>query len=73
MTASTPPLTTRRAWKALEAPLADHWLPYVHGKTSREKAARELLIAIRALIDWWIERLEREPEMPVEVQDIPIE
>ena len=37
------------------------------------QAARELLIALRALIDWWIARLEREPERPVEVQDIPIE
>ena len=36
-------------------------------------AARELLIALRALLDWWIARLEREPERPVEVQDIPIE
>src|SRR3954451_6275814 len=36
-------------------------------------AARELLVALRALIDWWIERLEREPERPVEVEDIPIE
>ena len=36
-------------------------------------AARELLIALRALIDWWIARLEREPEQPVEVQDIPID
>ena len=36
-------------------------------------AARELLLALRALIDWWIARLEREPERPVEVQDIPID
>jgi hypothetical protein len=36
-------------------------------------ALRELLVALRALIDWWIARLEREPERPVEVQDIPIE
>ena len=36
-------------------------------------ALRELLLALRALIDWWIARLEREPERPVEVQDIPIE
>ena len=36
-------------------------------------AARELLVALRALIDWWIARLEREPEAPVEVQDIPID
>jgi hypothetical protein len=37
------------------------------------EAARELLLALRALIDWWIDRLEREPERPVEVQDIPID
>jgi hypothetical protein len=37
------------------------------------QAARELLIALRALIDWWIARLEREPEAPVEVEDIPID
>ena len=37
------------------------------------EAARELLLALRALLDWWIARLEREPEQPVEVQDIPID
>jgi hypothetical protein len=37
------------------------------------EAARELLIALRALIDWWIARLEQKPETPVEVQDIPID
>ena len=37
------------------------------------QAARELLIALRALIDWWIARLEREPGAPVEVEDIPID
>jgi hypothetical protein len=37
------------------------------------EAAREMLLALRALIDWWIARLERPPESPVEVQDIPIE
>ena len=37
------------------------------------EATRELLVALRALIDWWIARLEREPEQPVEVEDIPIE
>jgi hypothetical protein len=37
------------------------------------EAARELLLALRALIDWWIARLEREPDRPVEVQDIPID
>ena len=38
-----------------------------------EAAARELLVALRALLDWWIARLERPPEGSVEVQDIPIE
>jgi hypothetical protein len=37
------------------------------------EALRDLLVALRALIDWWIARLEREPEQPVEVQDIPIQ
>ena len=37
------------------------------------EATRDMLLALRALIDWWIARLEREPERPVEVQDIPID
>ena len=37
------------------------------------EAVRELLMAIRALIDWYLDRLERPPTKPVEVQDIPIE
>ncbi len=36
------------------------------------QALRELLLALRALIDWYIERLERRRAQPVEVQDIPI-
>jgi hypothetical protein len=35
-------------------------------------ALRELLEAIRALLDWYLERLERTPRQPAEVQDIPI-
>jgi hypothetical protein len=35
-------------------------------------ALRELLLALRALIDWYLERLERRREQGVEVQDIPI-
>jgi hypothetical protein len=35
-------------------------------------AIRELLLAVRALIDWYLERLERRREQAVEVQDIPI-
>ncbi|MBV9335295.1 MAG: hypothetical protein JO243_05310 [Solirubrobacterales bacterium] len=35
-------------------------------------ALRELLLALRALIDWYLERLERRRERSVEVEDIPI-
>jgi hypothetical protein len=35
-------------------------------------AIRELLLALRALIDWYLERLERRRGQAVEVQDIPI-
>jgi hypothetical protein len=35
-------------------------------------AVRELLLAVRALINWYLERLERHREEPAEVQDIPI-
>ncbi len=35
-------------------------------------ALRELLEAIRALLDWYLERLERSRREPTEVQDIPI-
>jgi hypothetical protein len=36
------------------------------------EALRELLMAVRALIDFYLERLERRREAPAEVQDIPI-
>ena len=36
-------------------------------------ALRELLLAVRALLDWWIERVERHAEPQVEVEDIPID
>jgi hypothetical protein len=36
------------------------------------EALRELLLAVRALIDWYIERLDRRREAPAEVEDIPI-
>jgi hypothetical protein len=35
-------------------------------------ALREVLLALRALIDWYLERLEQRREKPVEVEDIPI-
>ncbi len=36
------------------------------------QAVREVLLALRALIDWYLERLERRPPEPAEVQDIAI-
>lgn len=36
-------------------------------------ALRELLLAVRALIDFYVERLERPRQPPTHVQDIPIE
>lgn len=33
---------------------------------------RELLLAVRALIDWYLERLDERRRRPVEVEDIPI-
>src|SRR5436305_4197883 len=35
-------------------------------------ALREVLLALRALIDWYLERLEQQREKPVQVEDIPI-
>lgn len=35
-------------------------------------AIRELLLALRALIDWYLERIERRRAQAVEVEDIPI-
>lgn len=36
------------------------------------EAVRELLLAVRALIDWYVERLDLGRDEPPEVQDIPI-
>ncbi len=36
------------------------------------EAVREVLLALRALIDWYLERSERRAAEPAEVQDIPI-
>jgi hypothetical protein len=36
-------------------------------------ALRELLVALRAVIDFYIERLERPEREPVRVEDIPVE
>jgi hypothetical protein len=37
------------------------------------EALRELLLAVRALIDWYLERVETRRTEPTEVQDIPIQ
>jgi hypothetical protein len=37
------------------------------------EAVKDVLLAIRALIDWYIERLDRRPTGPPPVKDIPIE
>jgi hypothetical protein len=36
------------------------------------EALREVLVALRALIDWYLERTEHRRREPAEVQDIPI-
>lgn len=36
-------------------------------------ALRELLMAVRALIDWYLDRMERPGGTPAEVEDIPID
>jgi hypothetical protein len=36
------------------------------------EAIREVLLAVRALIDWYLERTERRRAEPTQVQDIPI-
>lgn len=33
---------------------------------------RELLLLVRAIIDWYLDRIERRSAAPVEVEDIPI-
>jgi hypothetical protein len=36
-------------------------------------ALRQLLLAARGLIDFWLERIEAQREIPPEVEDIPIQ
>ena len=37
------------------------------------EAVKDVLLALRALIDWYIERLDRRRTEPPPVEDIPIE
>ncbi|MGO9754520.1 MAG: hypothetical protein ACLP8S_16960 [Solirubrobacteraceae bacterium] len=41
-------------------------------KRQLAEALRELLLALRALIDWWVERLERRRSAVSALEDIPI-
>ncbi len=36
-------------------------------------AVRQLLLVVRALIDFWLERLDAQRDAPPEVEDIPIQ
>jgi hypothetical protein len=36
------------------------------------EALRELLLAVRAMIDWYLARIEQRRTEPVQVQDIPV-
>ena len=49
-------------------------LDLIHPELQQRLAAalRELLLALRALIDWYLERLERRREVSLEPEDIPI-
>lgn len=53
-------------------------LELVRGLIPRElqqqflELVRELLVLVRALVDWWLERLDRERGREVEIEDIPI-
>lgn len=67
-----------RAFNAPELQTVVALLESVRGSIPAElsqqlgEALRELLMAVRALIDWYIDRLDRPPSRPVEVEDIPI-
>ena len=47
------------------------WIPPELARRLAE-ALREVLLALRALIDWYLERSQQRPREPSEVRDIPI-
>jgi hypothetical protein len=55
---------------AVLASLRDRIPPELQQRLS--EAVREVLLAVRALIDWYLERAERHRAEPAQVQDIPI-
>ena len=36
------------------------------------EALAQLLLAVKALVDWYLERIEQRRATPVQVQDIPV-
>jgi hypothetical protein len=82
--AEEPPAPPASGWQIPEDSAASDLDPFVTlvqalrdlipAELQRRLAAalRELLLALRALIDWYLERLERRRDQAVEVQDIPI-
>ena len=67
---SAPPLPDLDPLVALVQAMRDLIPPELQHRLTA--ALRELLLALRALIDWYLERLEHRREQGVEVQDIPI-
>lgn len=55
---------------ALVASLRDRIPPDLQRRLA--EAVREVLLALRALIDWYLERTEHRRNQPTEVRDIPI-
>jgi hypothetical protein len=55
---------------AILASLRDRIPPELQQRLA--EAVREVLLAVRALIDWYLERSERRRGEPAQVQDIPI-
>jgi hypothetical protein len=66
------------SWRGLEADLMLGLLASVRDRIPPElqqrlaEAVREVLLALRALIDWYLERTEPRRAEPPDIQDIPI-
>ncbi len=68
--ARTPPSADLDPFVGLVQALRDLIPPELQRRLAA--ALRELLLALRALIDWYLERLERRREQSVKLEDIPI-
>jgi hypothetical protein len=67
---SRPLLTDADLLLGLVGALRDRLPPELQQRLA--EAIREVLLALRALIDWYLERTDRGEPGPAEVQDIPI-